>query len=90
MENQEPGAEPLVVQLDGEAERPICHFEIPPTKHSERKPDIDPTYNILEFESLGTKVKNLRRFYVANPTSFGYEFEWKRVEPDRLPSNANV
>jgi len=28
MENLEPKSDPLVVELDGEAERPICHFEL--------------------------------------------------------------
>lgn len=28
IENLEPKAEPLVIELDGEAERPVCHFEL--------------------------------------------------------------
>ena len=55
--------------MDGEAERPICHFELPPSKYRDRKPDLDAKYNVIEFESLGTKVKNTKRFYVVNPTS---------------------
>ena len=56
--------------MDGEAERPICHFELPPTLFREKKkPDLDIKYEIIEFESLGTKVKNTKRFYIVNPTN---------------------
>lgn len=90
IENLEPNSDPLVIELDGEAERPICHFELPQSNYREKKPDIDSQYNIIEFESLGTKVKNVKRFYTVNPTATGYEFEWKRVEHDKLPPSANV
>ena len=33
---------------------------------------IDSKYNIIEFESLGTKIKNTKRFMVINPTNFAY------------------
>ena len=41
---------------------------------------IDQKYSVIEFESLGTKVKNVRRFMVINPTNQGYEFEWTQQE----------
>ena len=44
---------------------------------------IDAKLLIIEFESLGTKVKNTKRFYVVNPTAQGYEFEWEPVKEDR-------
>lgn len=28
IENLEKGTEPLVIELEGEAERPVCHFEL--------------------------------------------------------------
>lgn len=31
---------------------------------------------MLEFESLGVRVRNTKRFMVLNPTGLGYEFEW--------------
>ena len=31
---------------------------------------------VLEFESLGIKVRNPKRFFVLNPTSINYEFVW--------------
>lgn len=45
---------------------------------------------MIEFESLGTKVKNMRRFYVVNPTAVGYEYEWKRLDEDKLPAGATT
>jgi hydrocephalus-inducing protein len=89
IENLDPNQEKLIVELDGDAERPVCHFELPPSNYREKKPDIEAKYNIVEFDSLGMKVKNTKRFYVVNPTNIGYEFEWKRIEEDRLPTGAN-
>lgn len=40
---------------------------------------IDSKYKIIEFESLGTSIKNTRRFMAVNPTGQGYEFEWEEV-----------
>lgn len=79
----------MILELDGEAERPICHFEIQPSTYREKKPDLDSKFNIIEFESLGLKAKNTKRFYVVNPTSIGYEFEWKKYEEDKLPTGSN-
>lgn len=78
----------MIIELDGIAERPICHFELPPSNYREKKPDLEAKYHVIEFTSLGCKVKNTKRFYVVNPTSTGYEFEWKRVE-DEKNSSAN-
>ena len=43
---------------------------------------IDSKYSIIEFDSLGVKVKNTKRFMVVNPTSHSYEFEWEEVESE--------
>ncbi len=32
---------------------------------------------------MGTKVKNTKRFYVINPTSLAYDYEWKRVNEEK-------
>lgn len=64
----------MIIELNGDIERPICHFELAPSNYREKKPDIETKYNIVEFESLGTKVKNTKRFYVINPTSLAYDF----------------
>jgi hydrocephalus-inducing protein len=39
---------------------------------------------IFEFESLGCKVKNTKRFYIVNPTATGYEFEWRKKEEEEI------
>ena len=78
--------EPLVLEMNGIAERPVCHFELPPSSYKEKKArdmtPIDSKYNIIEFESLGTRIKNTKRFMVVNPTSQGYEFVWEEEEPE--------
>lgn len=40
---------------------------------------VDAKYRIIEFESLGTNIKNTKRFMAVNPTNSGYEFEWEEV-----------
>jgi hydrocephalus-inducing protein len=35
-----------------------------------------PLPQVLEFESLGVRVRNAKRFFVLNPTSIAYEFTW--------------
>lgn len=80
IENLDPELQTLIIEVDGFAERPICHFELPPTNLVEKKGNFDKKFDMIEFESLGTKVKNIKRFYVVNPTNQGYEFEWKRMD----------
>lgn len=43
---------------------------------------VDNKYRIIEFESLGTNIKNTKRFMAVNPTNQGYEFEWEEVADD--------
>jgi hydrocephalus-inducing protein len=74
---------PLRIPLDAQAIRPWCHFELPSSDYASRRASdepLDPKYQILEFESLGTRVKNTKRFYVLNPTSENYEFVWMPEE----------
>lgn len=40
---------------------------------------VDSKFKIIEFESLGTNIKNTKRFMAVNPTSQGYEFEWEEI-----------
>lgn len=80
VENLAPDAEKLIVELNGEAERPICHFELAPTSYREKKPDLEAKYSVVDFESLGTRVRNTKRFFAVNPTAMAYEFEWKKEE----------
>ena len=84
IDNLDPNLPKLILELDGDTERPICHFELPPPLlKDKRAQDLaqEAKYHIIEMESLGTKVKNVKKFYVVNPTNQGYEFEWtKEVE----------
>lgn len=66
----------------------MIHFELPPSSYRERKEKdmtpIDSKYKIIEFDSLGTNIKNTRRFMAVNPTGQGYEFEWEEITDDTL------
>src|SRR5690606_24183947 len=61
--------------------------ELPPSTYRERKEKdmcpVDSKYKIIEFDSLGTNIKNTKRFMAVNPTSQGYEFEWEEVVDDK-------
>lgn len=72
IKNLDPEQEKLIMEINGEIERPVCHFELAPSQYREKKPDLEAKYNVIEFQSLGTKVKNTKRFYVVNPTSLAY------------------
>jgi hydrocephalus-inducing protein len=81
----DPEQQPLEITAQGIAERPVIHFELPPSAYRERKEKdmtpVDSKYKIIEFDSLGTSIRNTRRFMTVNPTAQGYEFEWEEV-PD--------
>ena len=90
IKNLNKDLKPLIIELNGTSERPVCHFELPPSKYKEKKEKdmapIDQKYSIIEFESLGTKVRNVRKFMVINPTNQGYEFEWIEEEEKSKPN----
>lgn len=71
--NLNPASEPLIIELNGIAERPVIHFELPLGTYRERKSKdlayIDEKLKIIEFESLGTNIRNTNRFMAVNPTS---------------------
>ena len=83
-----PEQEPLIIEANGIAERPVIHFELQPNNYRERKEkemsSIDSKYKIIEFESLGTNIKNTKRFMAVNPTSGGYEYEWEEIVEDTV------
>jgi hydrocephalus-inducing protein len=68
----DPSLQPLDIAVNGVAERPVIHFELPPSSFRDRKEKdmtpIDSKFKIIEFESLGTSIKNTRRFMAVNPT----------------------
>jgi len=68
--------------LTAAALRPWCHIELPTSDYRSRRQSdtpLDPKYRIIEMVSLGTHVKNTKRFYVLNPTSEVIKFEWKQT-----------
>eukprot|EP00937_MAST-01D_sp_MAST-1D-sp2_P000047 g47.t1 len=83
-------ASPLALFLRGRATRPICHFDLPESDYLQRRQaglpgptgelgTLDPSVHVVEFESLGTRVRNTKRFCVINPQNVSYEFTWTPV-----------
>lgn len=68
----DPAKKDLQIRVDGVAERPVIHFELPPSSYLETKKKdmtpVDSKFKIIEFESLGTNIKITRRFMAVNPT----------------------
>jgi hydrocephalus-inducing protein len=56
---------------------------LPPSKLKSERENI----KIIEFESLGCKIKNTKRFYIVNPTASSYEFEWRKLEEEVNKNN---
>ena len=80
MQNLDPTYKILNIDLSGDAERPLCHFEI----QSGIKRENGAT--VLEFESVGLMIRNTLRFFALNPTNQGYEFEWEQQDEELIPS----
>jgi hypothetical protein len=81
--------------VEGSSLRPYCHFELEDvnplsleTRTSERSIQngvpfiLEPSTKIIEFRSCGIKVKNIKKFYIVNPTNSSYEFMWKLESVD--------
>jgi hypothetical protein len=51
----------------------VIHFELPHSQYRERKAKeqcfVDEKLKIVEFESLGTNIRNTNRFMAVNPTA---------------------
>lgn len=79
------GGKPVIrLPLTGSALRPWCHLEVPASDYRSRRQSdapLDPKYHILEIVSLGTHVKNTKRFYVMNPTAEPLDFIWQPEVP---------
>eukprot|EP00940_MAST-03C_sp_MAST-3C-sp2_P002754 g2754.t1 len=79
-----PNEQPLAIALMARARRPVCHFDVPHSDYlSRRTSDLPGTEllgastQVIETTSLGTNVRNTKRFYVINPTNAAYEFLWE-------------
>lgn len=90
------GYKALSILLKGKVLRPWCHFENPESDYvsaGRRNPELpgpggsvmplDPNTRVLEFESLGIKVRNTKHFFILNPTNISYEFVWE-PEPQQI------
>ena len=82
--------EPLAMPLNGKVLRPWCHFELGESDYlsgGRRMPNLPgPSTGAVaagtktvECTSLGTHVRNTKRFLVLNPTSVAYAFRWAPV-----------
>lgn len=92
------------IKLRGIGQRPKCHFELVNSDYltGQRRQvglpgpggaggPLDPAYRVIEFKSLGIKVRNTRRFYVMNPTNISYAFEWRCEDgPGSNPFRCNT
>jgi hydrocephalus-inducing protein len=90
------------LRLSGSGLRPKCHVEVAASDYLSsqrrtadmRNPDgtigaLDPAaYRVVEFNSLGTRVRNTKRFFVLNPTNMSYSFEFLCQDP--LTSSASA
>jgi len=83
----EPQQQPSIL-LQGRSARPFCHFETvdsdwltggrrPPGLTGPSGVAVDPGSHVVEFESMGTQVRNTKRFFVMNPTNVNYKFRWE-------------
>ena len=80
----------LKLSLTGRSQRPVCHFDLPPSDYLERRPQgmpgptgtagpLPPGIRVIEFKSLGTRIRNTFRFYAINPTGTSYQFVWEPI-----------
>lgn len=71
----------------------MCHFELDASKIidklKEQQIELPPRSQVVDIKSIGTKVKNVRKFYVLNPTNEEYEFEWEYLPEDPISINSN-
>jgi len=83
VDNVDENQEQTRLNLKGIGQRPKCHFELQQSDYltakrrdADRQPFVDISTRVVEFKSLGVKVRNVRRFFVVNPTNVSYSFEW--------------
>ncbi|XP_077975805.1 hydrocephalus-inducing protein homolog isoform X2 [Styela clava] len=81
-----------VLKLRGRSLMPYCHFDLKDSDYlsgSRRNPELpgprgaspgttlDPNTRVIEFESIGVGVRNIKKFWVMNPTANDYTFAWE-------------
>nr|XP_056718300.1 hydrocephalus-inducing protein homolog [Euleptes europaea] len=76
-----------VVSVKGKSLLPYCHFELEESDYitaNRRHPDLrgpggpalDPSTKVIEFTSIGVRVRNTKSFAIMNPTNASYAFHW--------------
>ncbi|KAH6588049.1 hypothetical protein BASA50_010912 [Batrachochytrium salamandrivorans] len=89
MPNLSKDMKPLMLKANGTSLRPLCHFELEDSDYitsSRRNPErftnsgvpliLEANTKVIEFISCGVRGKNLKRFYILNPTNLIYEYTW--------------
>ncbi|CAK0791292.1 unnamed protein product [Prorocentrum cordatum] len=74
----------LRIPVSGSVLRPWCRVELESSDYPSRRladSPLDPKCRVCEITSLGTNVKNVKRFYVSNPTSESIDFIWQKETP---------
>ena len=86
IENIESSMSLPSIDLSGTSQRPYCHLDLPDSDYlssGRRRADgtslpaqLDPNTRIIEFDSRGVRVANIKKFFVYNPTNIEYTFSW--------------
>ncbi|KAK2958778.1 putative hydrocephalus-inducing like protein [Blattamonas nauphoetae] len=91
--HRSPSLPAPVVVVKGNAQRPLCHFELAESDYidSRRTDDLNASYpmniegqpstKVLEFSSKGIGIKSTTTFFVINPSSLQWDFEWECTNP---------
>ncbi|XP_072135349.1 hydrocephalus-inducing protein homolog isoform X2 [Mobula birostris] len=79
------------IVVRGRSLLPYCHFELEDSNYlssHRRNPELsgpwnthpgiplDPNTRVIEFQAVGLNTVNQRSFYIMNPTSIDYSFQW--------------
>lgn len=84
-----------VIPLEGKAECPLAHFELQESDYltaDRRNPEFGAppekagplvkSMQVLEFTNAVPRKRATRRFYILNPTSMSYDYEWSNISED--------
>jgi hydrocephalus-inducing protein len=97
--NLQKDQEILRTKLSGSSLRPFCHFELEDSDYilaDRRMGDrsdgsmlvLEPNTKVMEFRSCGIRAKNMKKFYIVNPTHLSYEYVWKSESTN--PQDADI
>ena len=102
--NLEGGKQGPTIAVKARSLMPYCHFELEDSDYissARRNPELrgpggappgttlDPNTRVIEFQTVGVGVKNLKKFSIVNPTSQNYSFLWageNDPNPKKIPS----